>query len=169
MTDTRIPGPLPTIGFGRAPVVRIPSRVPAAATGLEPKAPEAASLELTRHLLEIGFLSLLIVSLPFIAYVVSWRGGFDLTSITYPLAAAAMGAGAIAAWMAAHGYAPAPLDVRRRHWALPLQVIPIAGFDLWRSATAAETAILVPLVALALAYVAATGRLGLPRRAITEN
>ena len=48
--------------------------------------------------LQIAFTSAMLLSLPFIVYVLVWYVGFDLTSVTYPLMAAALATTAAAIW-----------------------------------------------------------------------
>lgn len=48
--------------------------------------------------LQIAFTTAMLLSLPFITYVAVWYAGFDLTSITYPLMAAALAITAAVIW-----------------------------------------------------------------------
>ena len=48
--------------------------------------------------LQIAFTTAMLLSLPFIIYVAVWYAGFDLTSITYPLMAAALAITAAVIW-----------------------------------------------------------------------
>jgi cellulose synthase/poly-beta-1,6-N-acetylglucosamine synthase-like glycosyltransferase len=58
-----------------------------------------AFAERLRSPLQIAFTMALLLSLPFIVYVIVWDLGFDLTSITYPLVAAALAATAAIMWI----------------------------------------------------------------------
>jgi cellulose synthase/poly-beta-1,6-N-acetylglucosamine synthase-like glycosyltransferase/DNA-binding response OmpR family regulator len=49
--------------------------------------------------LQITFSVLLVLALPFIVYVSIWELGFDLTTITYPLVAVALGGTAASLWL----------------------------------------------------------------------
>ena len=49
--------------------------------------------------LQAGFTFAVLLSLPFIVYVLSWYAGFDLTTVTYPLMAAALAGTAAALWI----------------------------------------------------------------------
>ena len=63
-----------------------------------------------RSPMQIAFTSALLFSLPFIVYVFSWYAGFDLTSVTYPLVAAALAGTAAILWIESFR-AVAPVDV----------------------------------------------------------
>jgi cellulose synthase/poly-beta-1,6-N-acetylglucosamine synthase-like glycosyltransferase len=58
-----------------------------------------ALVERVRSPLQIAFTMALLLSLPFIIYVVVWDFGFDLTRVTYPLVAAALVATAAILWI----------------------------------------------------------------------
>lgn len=53
--------------------------------------------------LQIAFTSALLVLLPFLFYVSIWYAGFDLTTLTYPLVAAALAATAAGLWIESFG------------------------------------------------------------------
>jgi len=153
--EPRLPGPIPSlIGIGSVePVVS----QPVATTVHDPEV-----LEELRVPLQIGFTVLLLVSLPFIAYVLSWRSGFDLTSVTYPLLAALLGGSALAIWIHSRRSGSKSTISERDKWTriLPwssLQVIPIAGFALWRGTDLARLEALIPLLAITWAFVAIVG------------
>ena len=55
-------------------------------------------IERLRSPLQIGFTTALLLSLPFIVYVLAWYAGFDLTAVTYPLMAAALALTAATIW-----------------------------------------------------------------------
>ncbi len=56
-------------------------------------------VERLRSPLQVSFTIALLLSLPFIVYVLTWYAGFDLTTITYPLMAAALAGTAAALWI----------------------------------------------------------------------
>jgi cellulose synthase/poly-beta-1,6-N-acetylglucosamine synthase-like glycosyltransferase len=56
-------------------------------------------VERVRSPLQVGFTLALLLSLPFIVYVLVWWAGFDLTTVTYPLMAAALAGTAAALWI----------------------------------------------------------------------
>ncbi|MGD0376514.1 MAG: glycosyltransferase [Streptosporangiaceae bacterium] len=56
-------------------------------------------VERLRSPLEVVFTMAVLLSLPFIVYVMVWYAGFDLTAVTYPLMAAALACTAAALWM----------------------------------------------------------------------
>src|ERR1700730_7027184 len=56
-------------------------------------------IERLRSPLQIVFTMAVLLSLPFIIYVVVWYAGFDLTAVTYPLMAAALAFTAAAQWI----------------------------------------------------------------------
>ena len=56
-------------------------------------------IERLRSPLQIAFTTVLLISLPFILYVLVWYAGFDLTTVTYPLMAAALALTAAAIWI----------------------------------------------------------------------
>ena len=58
-----------------------------------------ALVERLRSPLQIGFTFAVLLSLPFIIYVLTWYAGFDLTTVTYPLMAAALAGTAAALWI----------------------------------------------------------------------
>ena len=58
-----------------------------------------ALAERSRGPLQVGFTIALLLSLPFIVYVLVWYAGFDLTKVTYPLMAAALTVTAAAIWI----------------------------------------------------------------------
>jgi cellulose synthase/poly-beta-1,6-N-acetylglucosamine synthase-like glycosyltransferase len=58
-----------------------------------------AWIERARAPLQIAFTMALLLSLPFIVYVISWEFGFDLTRVTYPLVAAALATTAAVLWI----------------------------------------------------------------------
>ncbi|MDQ2811175.1 MAG: glycosyltransferase [Actinomycetota bacterium] len=55
-------------------------------------------IERLRSPLQIAFTTAVLLSLPFIIYVGVWYAGFDLTTVTYPLMAAALAVTAAAIW-----------------------------------------------------------------------
>jgi len=55
-------------------------------------------IERMRSPLQVAFTTALLLSLPFIIYVMNWYAGFDLTTVTYPLMAAALAITAGAIW-----------------------------------------------------------------------
>lgn len=50
--------------------------------------------------LRVGFILSLMLELPFIAYVLSWHAGFDLTTVTIPLMEAVLAGTALVVWIA---------------------------------------------------------------------
>ena len=60
--------------------------------------------------LQIGLILSVMVEMPFIAYVLSWRGGFDLTTLTYPLLAVSLAGAAIAIWIASFRIAASSIE-----------------------------------------------------------
>ncbi len=56
-------------------------------------------VERLRSPLEVVFTMAMLLSLPFIVYVMVWYAGFDLTAVTYPLMAAALAFTAAALWI----------------------------------------------------------------------
>jgi cellulose synthase/poly-beta-1,6-N-acetylglucosamine synthase-like glycosyltransferase/DNA-binding response OmpR family regulator len=56
-------------------------------------------IERLRSPLQVSFTFALLLSLPFSVYVLMWYAGFDLTTVTYPLVAAALALTAIALWI----------------------------------------------------------------------
>jgi cellulose synthase/poly-beta-1,6-N-acetylglucosamine synthase-like glycosyltransferase len=60
--------------------------------------------------LQIGFILSVLLDLPFIAYVLSWRAGFDLTSVSYPLLAASFVVATIAIWIASFRVAASSIE-----------------------------------------------------------
>jgi GGDEF domain-containing protein len=50
--------------------------------------------------LQIALILSVLLDVPFIAYVLSWRAGFDLTDVSYPLLAASFAVATIAIWIA---------------------------------------------------------------------
>ncbi len=50
--------------------------------------------------LRVAFVLSVLLELPFIAYVLSWHAGFDLTSVTYPLMVAVLAATSLVIWIA---------------------------------------------------------------------
>lgn len=60
--------------------------------------------------LRIGFILSLLLEVPFIAYVLSWRSGFDLTTVTYPLLGVGLAGSAIAAWIASFRVASGSIE-----------------------------------------------------------
>lgn len=60
-------------------------------------------VERMRSPLQTAFSLAVLLSLPFIVYVLSWRAGFDLTTVTYPLMAAALAVTAAALWIESFG------------------------------------------------------------------
>ena len=74
---------------------------PALAAASVPAAGRDRMLRLVERLqspLQIAFTTALLLSLPFIVYVLVWYAGFDLTSVTYPLMAAALAITAVIIW-----------------------------------------------------------------------
>jgi hypothetical protein len=136
----RRPGPIPSIDrvdSGDEPSYRVP-------TGLE-----------------TGFKLLLSLSLPFIVYVLSWKAGVDLATVAYALVVLVMAAATILSWEPARGRVPeiwvaAVKGNRPLRW-LPLQAVPVVGFELWRHTTAGSVYGLVPLLAITWAFVATAG------------
>ncbi len=57
-----------------------------------------AFLERLRSPLQVAFTLALLLSLPFIVYVLVWDAGYDLTNVTYPLMALALAGTAAALW-----------------------------------------------------------------------
>jgi cellulose synthase/poly-beta-1,6-N-acetylglucosamine synthase-like glycosyltransferase/DNA-binding response OmpR family regulator len=55
-------------------------------------------IERLRSPLQVAFTTAMLLSLPFIIYVLAWYAGFDLTSVTYPLMAAALAITAATIW-----------------------------------------------------------------------
>ncbi len=55
-------------------------------------------IERLRSPLQIAFTTAMLLSLPFIVYVTVWYAGFDLTTVTYPVMAAALALTAAAIW-----------------------------------------------------------------------
>jgi hypothetical protein len=60
--------------------------------------------------LQIGFILSVLLDVPFIAYVLSWRAGFDLTSVSYPLLAASFAVAIIAIWIASFRVAASSIE-----------------------------------------------------------
>ncbi len=58
-----------------------------------------ALVERVRSPLQVVFILAIMLSLPFIIYVAVWYAGFDLTTVTYPLMAAALAITAAALWI----------------------------------------------------------------------
>jgi cellulose synthase/poly-beta-1,6-N-acetylglucosamine synthase-like glycosyltransferase/GGDEF domain-containing protein len=56
-------------------------------------------IERLRSPLQIGFTLVVLLSVPFLVYALVWYGGFDLTTVTYPLMAVALAGTAAAVWM----------------------------------------------------------------------
>jgi cellulose synthase/poly-beta-1,6-N-acetylglucosamine synthase-like glycosyltransferase/CheY-like chemotaxis protein len=56
-------------------------------------------IERLRSPLQVVFTTAVLLSLPFIIYVMVWYAGFDLTAVTYPLMAAALAFTAAALWI----------------------------------------------------------------------
>ena len=46
--------------------------------------------------LQVGFTAAILISLPFIVYILTWYAGFDLTTVTYPLMSVALAVSAAA-------------------------------------------------------------------------
>jgi hypothetical protein len=165
--ESRHPGPLPSLEAVRPndqPVCE-----PVALDVIVAPSPKSVPalhdqnvLEELRLPLLTGFTVLLLVSLPFIAYVLSWRSGFDLTRVTYPLLATVLGGSAAAVWAVRRRFGSEATTTKSAWWArfLPwtsLQMIPIAGFELWRGAGFNRLEALTPLLAITWAFVAIVG------------
>jgi hypothetical protein len=134
------PGPLPTVG-------PIGSLTDQSKVGTEPK---NANLESLLGRLEKWFALVLAVSVPFIAYVLSWKGGFDLTYVTYPVLLTAMALASAVCYTSSE-WAHRVRSVSTSRW-LPIQSLPIAGFVLWRFGTAGLYR-LIPLAAVTWVFV----------------
>jgi cellulose synthase/poly-beta-1,6-N-acetylglucosamine synthase-like glycosyltransferase len=93
------------------PVRFSPSLITAGKSPAPPRDRLLLSVERLASPLQIGFTLAVLLSLPFIIYTLVWRIGFDLTTVTYPLMAAALAGTAIALWvesLAAIGAARGP-------------------------------------------------------------
>ncbi len=81
------------------PVRFSPALAAASVEALPPRDRLLSVVERLRSPLQVGFTLTLLLSLPFIVYVLSWYLGFDLTTVTYPLMAAALAGTAAALWI----------------------------------------------------------------------
>ena len=80
--------------------VRYHPALATASTGVVPTRDRLLLLvERLRSPLQVGFTVALLLSLPFIVYILTWYAGFDLTTVTYPLMAAALAGTAAALWI----------------------------------------------------------------------
>ncbi len=80
--------------------MRFSPALAAAAVAVAPRRDRLLSLvDRLRSPLQVGFTLALLLSLPFIIYVLTWYAGFDLTIVTYPLMAAALAGTAAALWI----------------------------------------------------------------------
>ena len=80
--------------------VRFTHALKAAAVPAAPKRDRLLSLvERLGSPLQVCFTFAVLLSLPFIVYVLTWYAGFDLTTVTYPLMAAALAGTAAALWI----------------------------------------------------------------------
>ncbi|MFZ0667032.1 MAG: hypothetical protein WAM97_14865 [Acidimicrobiales bacterium] len=115
-------------------------------------------LETLRSPLQIVFTILGLVSIPFIAYVLSSKAGFDLVPVTYSLMAVFTAGGTIAIWLSVRNVRwcrniAVVLSRNRTAYWIALQVIPITGFELWHDGGRPESLYqLIPLFALAWAF-----------------
>jgi cellulose synthase/poly-beta-1,6-N-acetylglucosamine synthase-like glycosyltransferase len=89
--------------------------------------------------LQLAFTLALLLSLPFIVYVLVWDAGFDLTTVTYPLMAAALTGTAAAMWIEcfmAVGAVEVPAETTNRH---PCATAIIAAYLPNEAATIVDT------------------------------
>ena len=89
--------------------------------------------------LQVAFTLALLLSLPFIVYVLVWDAGFDLTTVTYPLMAAALTGTAAAMWIEsfmAVGAVEVPAETSNRH---PSATAIIAAYLPNEAATIVDT------------------------------
>jgi hypothetical protein len=139
-TTERTPGPLPTLG----PVER-GDRAPTGA-GQKHAGPDPLLLNIRNW-----FSLAVCVSLPFIAYVLCSKAGFDLTVVTYPVLVVAMAAAVVVSWTAGErGHRMHEAKALRM---LAVQAIPVAGFLLWRFGATGSYR-LIPLFAVSWVFVA---------------
>ena len=114
--------------------------------------------------LETGFKVLLLLSLPFIAYVLSWRAGFDLATAAYAFLAVVMLAATILRLEHVRNRAPGVWATTvnastHLRW-VSLQTIPLVGFELWRHAAPGSVYELIPLLVITWAFIAIVGTPG---------
>jgi hypothetical protein len=177
----RVPGPLPTLDRidqidrrWQAPAPTPTHTAPGSAPALARVAVAAVNEPVTstdrlmplferlRSPLKVGFTVSALLDLPFIIYVLCWRAGFDLTSVTYPLLTLALGGSTIAVWVASHRLGSRQkigvLLARSRiiPW-MSLEVFPIVGFVMWRDGGLGSMNRLIPLLVVALAFVFSVG------------
>jgi hypothetical protein len=114
--------------------------------------------------LETGFKVLLFLSVPFIAYVLSWRAGFHLATVAYAVLAVVMLAAAILRLehvgnRVPEVWATAVNASTHLRW-VSLQTIPLVGFELWRHAAPGSIYELIPLLVITWAFIAMVGTPG---------
>jgi cellulose synthase/poly-beta-1,6-N-acetylglucosamine synthase-like glycosyltransferase/GGDEF domain-containing protein len=95
-------------------------------------------IERLRSPLQIVFTMAVLLSLPFIIYVVVWYAGFDLTAVTYPLMAAALAFTAAAQWIESFR-AVGAVEVPVREGACPPATAIIAAYLPNEAATIVDT------------------------------
>jgi hypothetical protein len=157
------PAPTPTQAPGSAPAPAL-ARVAVAAVNEPVTSPDRLMplFERLRSPLKVGFTVSALLDLPFIIYVLCWRVGFDLTSVTYPLLTLLLGGSTIAVWVASHRLGSRQkigvLLARSRiiPW-MSLEVFPIVGFVMWRDGGLGSMNRLIPLLVVALAFVFSVG------------
>ncbi len=154
MLDTKA-GPLPELSVSR------PGPIPSLDRIDRSKTADAASGRLLSDL-QTGFNLLVAISVPFIVYVLSWKAGFDLSTVTYTLLSVVMACATLLSWETTRALLPeawiaAVSRTRRFKW-VALQTIPLVGFELWRHASQASIYVLVPLLAITGAFVATVGQ-----------
>ena len=116
----------PALGSVAAPPVAAPDRL-------------LWLIDRLRSPLQIAFTLALLLSLPFIVYVLSWYAGFDLTAVAYPLVAAALVGTAAILWIEsfrAVGPVAVPPDPER---GFPMATAIVAAYLPNEAATIVET------------------------------
>jgi hypothetical protein len=141
--DVPLPGPIPSLDM------------------IDESSPEKATPEGVLSDLQTGFKILLALSVPFIVYVVSWKAGFDVANVAYAMLGIVMVGSTVAYWARARGHLPAnwiaPVRrIRNLRW-VPLQVVPLVGFELWRHTWSSSVYALVALLAIAWSFIATVG------------